>query len=159
MEHEEIKALLEKYWAAETTLEEEKRIAAYFQRGEVDPVLEPYRAFFDYIEEETTVVAPEGFEERMLERLGAGKGNVVRQLRVGYAAAAAILVCIISLFLVVKTSGGDEIIDTYDDPEKALAAVQRALMVASKHMNEGEKMTEKNMNRLNNNFNAYEQLK
>jgi hypothetical protein len=159
MEHEEIKALLEKYWAAETTVEEEKRIVAYFQGGEVDPGLEPYRAFFDYIREEAAVVVPEGFEERMLERLGAGQGAVVRRLGVGYAAAAAIVVCIISLFLVVKTSGGDEIKDTYDDPEKALAAVQRALMVASEHMNQGEKMTEKNMNRLNNNFNAYEQLK
>lgn len=159
MEHEEIKALLEKYWAAETTLEEEKRIAAYFRGREVDPALEPYRAFFDYIEEEGAVVAPEGFEERMLDRLGVGRERVLRRLRVGYAAAAAIAVCIISIFLVVRSSGGGEIKDTYDDPEKAFAAVQHALMVASEHMNQGEKLTEKNMNRLNNNFNAYEQLK
>jgi hypothetical protein len=159
MEHEEIKALLEKYWAAETTVEEEKKIAAYFGEGEVDPALEPYRAFFDYIEEEAAVVAPDGFEERMLERLGTGQGNVVRRLRFGYTAAAAVMVCLVSVALVVKMSGRDEIKDTYDDPEKAFAAVQRALMVASEHMNQGEKMTEKNMNRLNNNFNAYEQLK
>jgi hypothetical protein len=157
MEHEEIKTLLEKYWAAETTLEEEKRIAAYFRGGEVDPALEAYRAFFDYIVEEAAVVAPEGFEERMLERLGAGV--TVRRLRVGYAAAAAIMVFVASVALVVRMSGEREIKDTYDDPEKALAAVQRALMIASEHINEGEKITQKNMHRLNNNFNAYEQLK
>jgi hypothetical protein len=159
MEHEEIKALLEKYWAAETTLEEEKRIAAYFRGGEVDPAVEPYRAFFDYIEEEVAVVVPEGFEERILERLGVDRGNAVRRLRFGYAAAAAVLVCLVSVLLVVRMSGGEEVKDTYDDPEKAFAAVQRALMVASVHMNEGEKITQKNMHRLNNNFNAYEQLK
>jgi hypothetical protein len=157
MENEEIKILLEKYWAAETTLDEEKRIAGYFRRGEVDPALEPYRAFFDYIGEEAAVVAPEGFEQRMLARLD--RGPVVRGMRIGYAAAAAIMVCIISVFLVVRQSGAGEVTDTYDDPEKAFAAVQRALMVASAHMNEGEKITQKNMHRLNNNFNAYEQLK
>jgi len=172
MEHEEIKALLEKYWVAETTLEEEKRIAAYFRGGEVEPAMEPYRAFFDYIEEEAAVVAPEGFEERMLERLGAGRVGVLRRIQFGYAAAAAIMVCVASVFLVVQLSQGRmeiprsggrgavaEIKDTYDDPEKAFAAVQRALMMASEHMNEGEKITRKNMHRLNNNFNVYEQLK
>ncbi|WP_431210515.1 hypothetical protein ACQ86N_31615 [Puia sp. P3] len=158
MENEEIRVLLEKYWAAETTLDEEKRIADYFRGGEVDPSLEPYRAFFDYIGEEAAVVAPEGFEERMLERL-TERGPVVRRIKFGYAAAAAITVCIISVFLVVKQSGAGEITDTYDDPEKAFAAVQRALLVASSRMNEGEKITQKNMHRLNNNFNAYEQLK
>jgi len=159
MEHEEIKALLEKYWAAETTLEEEKRIAGYFRSGEVHPALEAYRAFFDYIGEEAAVAAPEGFEERMLIRLEEGRAPVVRSMRIGYAAAAAIVVSIISVFLVVKQSGGGEIKDTYDDPEKAFAAVQRALLVASEHMKEGENITQKNMHRLNNNFNVYEQLK
>jgi len=88
-----------------------------------------------------------------------GRAPVVRSMRIGYAAAAAIVVSIISVFLVVKQSGGGEIKDTYDDPEKAFAAVQRALLVASEHMKEGENITQKNMHRLNNNFNVYEQLK
>jgi len=44
--------------------------------------------------------------------------------------------------------------DTYDDPEKALAAVRHALLIASTHMNEGKNITQKNMYRLNNSWQA-----
>ncbi len=176
----EIKLLLEKYFLAETTLEEEKVIAEYFRSGEVDAELEWYAAFFEYIGEEKAVSPGVGFEERILERVGLaataqGEGMVaagagehgqtgwgllvlapVRRLRFGYAAAAAVVLCVCSLFLVVRLSRGrvDEappvvsgvnlqaavaIKDTYDDPEKALAAVRKALLVASVHLNSGMK--------------------
>ncbi len=46
----DIEALLDKYFDAETSLEEEKILKAYFRSGEVEPHLESYRplfAFFD----------------------------------------------------------------------------------------------------------------
>ena len=175
----EIKRLLEKYFLAETTLEEEKVLADYFRAGEVDAELLQYAPFFEYIEEEKQVSPGEDFEERILARLGLahGMGSVaaaaeeesvpvlapVRRLRFGYATAAAVLLCVCSLFLVVRLSRDrvDEvpraavaIKDTYDDPEKALAAVRRALLVASVHMNEGKNITQKNMYRLNNSWQA-----
>jgi len=193
----EIRRLLEKYWLAETTLEEERVLADYFKGGDVDAELLSYAAFFEYIDEEKQVSPGEGFEERILERVGLepaaaqgggrhGMGKVpvlapVRRLRFGYAAAAAVLLCVCSLFLVVRlsrdrvdevkmaASGGvgrpgkggaaggvvtATIKDTYDDPEKALAAVRRALLVASVHMNKGKNITQKNMYRLNNSWQA-----
>ena len=191
----EIRRLLEKYFLAETTLEEEKVLAEYFRAGEVDAELAQYAPFFEYIEEEKQVLPGEDFEERILERVGLGStgaagggGNgieslpvsaSVRRMRFGYAAAAAVLLCVSSLFLVVRlpSRSGDEvkvaaaggagrpvvapggvvtatIQDTYDDPERALAAVRRALMVASVHMNEGKNITQKNMYRLNNSWQA-----
>jgi len=192
----EIRRLLEKYWLAETTLEEEKVLADYFRAGEVDAELLQYAAFFEYVDEEKQVSPGEDFEKRILARVGLepaavsgegyGIGSLpvlapVRRLRFGYAAAAAALLCVSSLFLVVRLSSrsGDEvkvaaaggvgtpgkghapggvvaatIKDTYDDPEKALAAVRRALLVASVHMNEGKNITQKNMYRLNNSWQA-----
>jgi hypothetical protein len=213
----EIKALLEKYWLAETTLEEEKALADYFRGGDVDAEWLRYASFFEYIGEEKMVSPSAGFEERILARVGLGAedgmgtareqgaerivpealverivpealterivsepgGKVsvpasVRNLNFGYAAAAAVLFCVCSLFIVVSLSrgrGGETIEaaptgvntmaweakqgttaaaikDTYDDPEKALAAVKRALLVASVHMNEGKMITQKNMDRL-----------
>ena len=193
----EIRTLLEKYFLAETTLEEEKVLADYFRAGEVDAELAPYAAYFEYIDEEKQVSPGEDFEKRILERVGMvpetaqgggghGIGSVrvlapVRRLRFGYAAAAAVLVCVSSLFLVVRlsrdrvegvkvaVSGGvgtpatggipgglvtGTITDTYDDPEKALAAVRHALLVASVHMNKGKNITQKNMYRLNSSWQA-----
>ncbi|MBS1663493.1 MAG: hypothetical protein JST68_20795 [Bacteroidetes bacterium] len=155
MEHERIKLLLEKYWAAETSLEEEGEIALYFREGDVAPELEGFRAFFDYIEEENRVSIGDDFEKKILERL-----SPVRRFNFGLvAAAAALLICVSSLFLVVEKPAPPvvaivEVRDTYDDPEKALAAVRKALLVASRHMNEGAGITEKNMDRLNNSWQA-----
>jgi hypothetical protein len=157
----EIKLLLEKYFLAETTLEEEKVLADYFRAGEVGAELAQYAAFFEYIDEEKQVSPGEDFEERILERVGLAAP--VRRLRFGYAAAAAVLLCVSSLFLVVRLSrervdkaptAAIAIKDTYDDPEKALEAVRRALLVASTHMNEGKNITQKNMYRLNNSWQA-----
>lgn len=154
--------LLEKYWLAETTLEEEKALAEYFGGGEVATEHLPYRPFFDYIDEERQVSPGEDFEKRILERVGLGPATV-RKIRFGYAAAAAMLLCVCSLFLVVRLSRDqvDEmpraavaVKDTYDDPEKALAAVRRALLVASAHMNEGKNITQKNMYRLHSSWQA-----
>ncbi len=170
----EIKKLLEKYWLAETTLEEEKALADYFKGEDVDAELLPYAAFFEYIDEEKQVTPGEDLEERILARVGLAEGSLpflapVRKMRFGYAAAAAVLLCVCSLFLVVRLSNrsGDEvkvaaaggvvtatIKDTYDDPEKALAAVKHALLIASTHMNEGKNITQKNMYRLNNSWQA-----
>jgi hypothetical protein len=171
MEHEKIKALLEKYWVAETTIEEEKQLAAYFQGADVDPALEAYRPFFEYIEEEKQVAPGAGFEARILERVGLAEAPApLRRLSFSYAAAAALILCISSLFLVLQLSRNTEdggrtaaappvvavtaIKDTYDDPGLALAAVRRALLVASTHMNEGKNITQKNMHRLNNSWQA-----
>ena len=46
---EEIKILMNRFLEAETTLEEERRLYAYFSQAEVDPSLEPYRVMMqDY---------------------------------------------------------------------------------------------------------------
>jgi len=169
MEHEKIKALLEKYWLTETTVEEEKVIADYFRGTDIDPALEPYRPFFGYIEEESQVAPSPDFEARILASVQPIKP--LWGTKIGYAAAAAVLMCVSSLFLVVQMSqspetpggqgkpqieGGPQMagrpavmVDTYDDPEKALAAVRKALLTASTAMNEGKGITQKNMHRLN----------
>jgi len=83
-----------------------------------------------------------------LPRRGFGLGIV--------AAAAVIAVIFAGLFLLTPRDGtnrlatatpaarvlpnaGDQVKDTYDDPEKALAAVRHALLVASNHLNQSRR--------------------
>src|SRR5579871_642567 len=146
MEKATIIALLAKYWQAETTVEEEKSLAAWFHGqapGTLDPDLEPYAALFTYFEEETRVSPGPDFESRILRRV-----TPVRNFRLGLiAAAAAVLVLVASLFLITPDNPTRQtpklatatITDTYTDPEQALAAVRHALLIASVHLNEGRK--------------------
>jgi hypothetical protein len=176
MEQAEIKALLDKYWQAETSLEEERQLADYFRRPEIDPALEPLRSLFDWRAEEAELRPGEDFDRRMLERIGQAPVSAIpaRLLRlpsIGYAAAAAVILCIcISFFLRLSSPGPGssiaiststlppaaihEIKDTYDDPQKALAAVRHALLIASNGISKGRHITQKNINRFHNSWQA-----
>jgi len=164
MEKAMIRTLLEKYWQAETTVEEEQALAAYFQGPDIDPELQPYRDLFAYFDEELQVKPAPGFDARILQRLGIADAAPdlaadavpdlaadtapkipLRTFRLGFlSAAAAIAALIIGLFLLTpppqqltKTTAPKQIKDTYDDPQQALAAVRHALLIASAHLNEG----------------------
>ena len=50
MESKEIKELIDRYLAAETTLSEEEQLRAYFRNGEVDPSLNWAKMLFAYSE-------------------------------------------------------------------------------------------------------------
>jgi hypothetical protein len=184
MEQDEIKILLEKYWQAETTLEEEQRLADYFLQAETGPDLEALRALFVWREEEAQLKPSEDFDSRMLRRIsaeddekaGPGKaepgntrpGKLVFPFR--FAAAAAIILCIGISFLVVVTApqgakppvvatvtlprADTTMKDTYSDPRLALAAVRHALLMASVRINEGQRITQKNITRLHNSWQA-----
>jgi hypothetical protein len=169
MEQAEIKVLLDKYWQAETSLEEERQLADYFRRPEIDPALEPFRSLFDWRAEEAELTPGEDFDRRLLERITPTP--YLRLPSIGYAAAAAIILCIcISFFLSVSSPGPGrsvavaagtpppaaihEIKDTYDDPQQALAAVRHALLIASNGISKGRHITQKNINRFHNSWQA-----
>jgi hypothetical protein len=173
MEQAEIRALLDKYWQAETSLEEERQLADYFRRPEIDPGLEPFRSLFEWRSEEAELTPGEDFDLRMLERIAPT--SRLRLPSIGYAAAAAIILCIcISFFLTVSSPGpghsvatsaplpaiapppaaAHEIKDTYDDPQQALAAVRHALLIASNGISKGRHITQKNINRFHNSWQA-----
>jgi hypothetical protein len=176
MEQAEIRALLEKYWQAETTVEEERVLAEYFRLAQIAADLEPVRGVFAWREEEAGLKPGADFDNRMLRRItemeregGRGEpqvgGRVVAELRGGrvvgrfsvrFAAAAAIILCLgIGLLIPVMSPGpGAGVKDTYTDPNQALAAVRRALLVASVRMNEGKHITQKNITRLHDSWQA-----
>ena len=66
MESNEIEQLLERYWAGETSLEEEKRLQAWFAKGELPEHLRCYQHWFDYLREEQTVHLSDDFDARIL---------------------------------------------------------------------------------------------
>ena len=155
MEKATVIALLEKYWQAETTIAEEQALAAYFRGDAVEDELLPYRELFVYFHEEAQVSAGPGFGDRILQRLGLPleeeQAPVVPIAREPFqrgiaAAAAAIILIVAGLFLqkparqpTILAASHARATDTYEDPEKALAAVRRALLVASKNLNEGRR--------------------
>ena len=129
---------------------------------------------FNWREEEAQLRPGEDFDSRVLQRISAaghgGAGERTPVFSIRFAAAAAVILCISISFLVVVTApsrvappvvaivrqprADATIKDTYTDPQQALAAVRRALVMASVRINEGEQITQKNITRLHNSWQA-----
>ena len=130
MEREQVAQLLEKYWQVETSVEEEKLLMEYFRGTDVPLEWEPYRDIFSFYAQEEEVKPREGLEERIMQRIQPRP-----RLRGAWWSAAAVIV----LGLGLSLNQGDKhaVKDTYDNPQQALAAVQKALLIASRNMNKG----------------------
>lgn len=66
MDYKYIEQLLERYWAAETTLEEEGILRAFFSQKDIPAELEQYRALFTFEAEETGARLGGDFDARIL---------------------------------------------------------------------------------------------
>jgi hypothetical protein len=157
MEREQVAQLLEKYWQVETTVEEERLLAEYFRGADLPLEWAPYREIFCFYEQERDVKPGEGLEQRIMER-----AQPRLRLHGAWWAAAAVIVLLLGLepllrvqgpgdgtaqvkglgaeeteIRVAAEQGGLAVKDTYDDPQQALAAVRKALLVASRNMNKG----------------------
>lgn len=103
MDYKYINQLLERYWAAETTLEEEEILRAFFSQKVIPAELEPYRALFVYqhVEKQNDVLG-EAFDAKVLEMIGQEKVVKARVVTLGqrlmpFFRAAAVIAIILTL--------------------------------------------------------------
>jgi hypothetical protein len=140
MKRERIAALLEKYWQAETTVEEERILAEYFRSPDVPPEWESHRELFSFFSQEAQVRPGKDLEEKIMQ-------HIRPRLHLPWWAAAAVIILLLGLLPLLQPETIRDIppvgqkafamADTYDDPQQALAAVQKALFTVSKKMNKG----------------------
>ncbi|MDQ1167281.1 hypothetical protein [Flavobacterium sp. SORGH_AS_0622] len=133
MELNKIENLLEKYFQGETTIAEEKELREYFSSPNVAQHLEQYKSMFGYFslakEQKSTYEIP----------LQTKKRNVAW---LSIAASAVILLGIGTYYFASEQSTTTAVaskteLGTYDDPEEALKATQKALALLSNNVNVG----------------------
>ena len=69
MEYNEIKNLLDKYFAGETSLEEEKKLSEYFAQGNVHKDFEEWKPLFAYFSSEKNLTVSKDFDEKILAQI------------------------------------------------------------------------------------------
>lgn len=70
MEHQDIKDLLDRYFAGETTLQEEQNLRQFFQNTPNIPVeWKPYQPLFQFFAEEKNTQLGEQFDDQFMDRL------------------------------------------------------------------------------------------
>lgn len=148
MTEAQIKILLDKYFAGETSLEEEDILSTYFNGANIAASLKEYQPLFQFLKAEKHITLSES-TTYAIENISK-KPFSSSTLRGGYwwKAAAAILILGIGSFILIDKlykpntqilveNHRIKIYDEHDDPEKALAEVQAALKLVSKKMKKG----------------------
>jgi hypothetical protein len=132
MELDKIENILEKYFQGETSIAEEKVLKEYFSSSNVAQHLEQYKPIFGYFsqvkEQKSTQEIP----------LQTKKRNVAW---LSIAASVVVLLGIGSYLLISEKDTPPVVaqseLGTYDNPEEALAATQKALALLSSNVNVG----------------------
>lgn len=130
MEFDKIEALLEKYFEGATSISEENVLKSYFSSTDVAPHLEHYRSLFAY------------FSEAKEHKLASTVNLITKRSKnVWWSIAAAVAVLIgagtYMYFNTVDSQKTNVELGTYDDPEEAFEATQKALAMLSTNVNVG----------------------
>lgn len=127
MELNRIETILEKYFQGETSVSEEKELKNYFSSSDVAQHLEQYKPLFGYFSEANEQ------EFKQTIPLQAKKRNVA-----WLSIAASVLVLLgIGTFTYLHHPQEPNDLGTYDSPEAAFEATQKALSMLSKNVNVG----------------------
>lgn len=147
MNHEAIQQLLDRYFAGETTLQEEAQLRDYFRRDDVPDALRPYQPMFQFFETERQARLDEQFEERLLQRLKQRPRPQVRRLRIWVASAAAALVIALAAWWLYPQLSAPEpqpVAQAIDwskyepeTPEEAYRVLKTSLNMTSSKLNQG----------------------
>ena len=133
MELKLVEQLIEKYFQGATTIAEEKQLKAYFYSNDVAPHLAKYQALFGYFETQKGTQ----FEQKL--SLQPRKQNTVKWIGI---AASFVVLFGLATFYFYPSEPKHEDLGTFDNPEEAFAATQKALLMVSEQVNIGMESVE-----------------
>ena len=151
MDSKKIEELLQRYWDAETSLEEEQQLHEYFRNEPVPEQWKETAALFHYFEQQKNKGVNPQFEKGVIAQLNKPKGRVTNLVQTSLKIAAGVAVLIAAIFFVrqeIQKSDAVAMEDTFNDPQQALEETKKALLMISKGFGTAEKQAKK-INMLN----------
>jgi hypothetical protein len=145
MKEEELKRLIERYYKAESTEEEERSLRDFFSRNDVPDGYEAEKTIFGFYDESEPVPEPSiDFEARIMAGIDAsekqlGTQSLKRRIIPLISAAAGLLLLAGSYFFIINRPDPG---DTFTDPAIAYAETIKILRDVSLRMNRGAESLE-----------------
>lgn len=140
--------LLDKYFAGETTLQEETVLREYFNGNAVEKAHVQFKPLFQYFEKAQEEIVANNFDKKVVAKI-KNKGKVLRMkvLRGRLLKVAAVFLILISAWVVMKNniSPPEKTMEErwaeveITDPDEAFATTKAALLFASMKLNKGTK--------------------
>lgn len=129
MELDKIEILLEKYFQAETSIDEENLLKNYFSGNNVAPHLKNYAPLFGYLIQEK--------KQEFLQKI-KWNGRNKKVVWLSVAASFMVVLGLITFYSItnsIKPESNE--LGTYNDPEHAFKETQKALAMLSNKVNIG----------------------
>jgi len=154
MDSKKLNELLEKYWACESSLEDEQQLHEYFRTNAVPEHLKETAALFHYFDENKKKSVDDlAFDEEVLAIVKSGKsaeapknGKMVRLVYNSMRIAAGVAVVMVATWFIrteIRKTTPQAMVDTYDDPKLAFEETKKALLMISKSFGRAETETKK----------------
>ncbi len=136
-----IEQLLEKYWASESSIQEEQELKELVAKADNSEEMEELKAMFGHFQSEQELSLGDDFDQEILALIEAKPETKVISMP-GYfkryaGVAAAMLVLITSSYFFMQEQKEYEQEDTFDSPELALKELKKQLLMVSNYMNAG----------------------
>lgn len=145
MDSNKLNELLNKYWACETSLEEEQQLHEYFRINTVPAHLKETAALFHYFDEnKNKSVNDASFDEKVMAKVNTSvpkKSKVVQMVYNSMRIAAGVAVVMVATWFIrteIRKTTPQAMVDTYDDPKLAFEETKKALLMISKSFGRAE---------------------
>jgi len=138
MDYKYINQLLERYWAGETSLEEEQILRSFFSQPNVPEELKQYRCLFIYEQTEpATDVLGDDFDEQLMSIIERPRPVKARVLTIGQRfaplfKAAAVVAIILTLSNAAQSSFRDDDYTNVTSFERPVQGISVALNDSSR---------------------------
>ncbi|MBS1951749.1 MAG: hypothetical protein JST37_12160 [Bacteroidetes bacterium] len=150
MDSKRIEQLLEKYWDAQTSLEEEEELHQYFKNNPVPEVWKETAELFRYFDhEKNKMITDINFDQAVTKQLSQRQEKKVIEMKSWLQiarVAAGVLVVVAAVYLIgleVRNSSTKEIADTETDPQLAFEETKKALLMISRSFNKAQQEASK----------------
>jgi len=148
MDYKEIEQLLENYWQANTTLQEEEKLRNYFCYGVVAEHLKQYKPLFQNVAESKSIadnaLLNEEFDQQMIAKIKNHEKSGWWQLLNQPVKIAASIIIVFTVGWVVYWQSPRATVEdnnhvTISDPQQAYKETKKALLMISVNLNKGKK--------------------
>ena len=161
MKPDRIETLLEKFYAGETTLEEETLLKNYFKQETDIASFQEARDYYHFLHKEKELKLDDSFDDKILKsiELSDHKPKTLRIWTVGISSAAAVVLVFFMVWFGTDLLQPKEVYGTISDTSLAFLETQKVLAAVSKNMNKGLQPAEKTVKKVNNNIKRVGELK
>ncbi len=155
MDYNKIRAILDKYWKGESSVEEEVQLRDFFSQNDIPEDLKPFQPLFMFFASEQEMKMDESFDEKLFQKLGSPQkpGAKIRRMPYYLLRIAAAVLLLVSVYFVAEQGflkPGQEIAAEEEEmtPEEVYAHTKEALMLVSAKMNKGTSLANTGMSKM-----------